>query len=85
MLFADLIRGPKEISSIIFCGNDYVLTENLMDRIIDNCARVLVALAGGLSLIIPLVMLTFLTSVAARLSIVCCCVADFLSIAWRVH
>ena len=54
--------------------------EDQADRIdtqIDFVARVLVALIGGLSLILPLIMMTFLTSVAARLAIVCCSVLGF--------
>lgn len=48
-----------------------------MPNWIDTLVRQLVALTGGLSLIIPLIMMTFLTSVAARLSILCCSVFSF--------
>ena len=51
--------------------------EDIVKAWIDVGARQLVAGAGGLSLIIPLIMMTLLTSVAARLSIVCCCVVGF--------
>lgn len=44
---------------------------------IDIFARVVIAMAGGLILIIPLIMMTFLTSHHARLIIVCCFVVIF--------
>ena len=44
---------------------------------IDKLVRQLVALVGGLSLVVPVIMMTFLTSIAARLSIVCCASLGF--------
>lgn len=44
---------------------------------IDIFARQVIALAGGLILIIPIIMMTFLTKHHARLIIVCCFVVLF--------
>ena len=44
---------------------------------IDIFARVVIAIAGGLILLIPMIMMTFLTSHHARLIIVCCFVVLF--------
>ena len=44
---------------------------------IDIFARVVIAIAGGLILLIPMIMMTFLTSHHARLIIVCCFVIMF--------
>lgn len=44
---------------------------------IDIFARVVIAIAGGLILLIPMIMMTFLTSHHARLIIVCCFVVMF--------
>ncbi len=44
---------------------------------IDILARQLIAFAGGLILIIPMIMMTFLTRPDARLIIVCCFVVGF--------
>ena len=44
---------------------------------IDIFARQMIAFAGGLVLIIPIIMMTFLTKHHARLIIVCCFVAVF--------
>lgn len=48
-----------------------------MDSIIDVLARQIVAFLGGICLVIPLIMTTFLASVGARFVIVCCCVLLF--------
>ena len=48
-----------------------------LDAVVDVLARQIVAFLGGLCLVIPLIMMTFLTSVGARLAIVCCCVLLF--------
>ncbi|CAF9925861.1 hypothetical protein IMSHALPRED_006802 [Imshaugia aleurites] len=48
-----------------------------LDAVVDVLARQIIAFLGGLCLVIPLIMMTFLTSVGARLAIVCCCVLLF--------
>lgn len=49
----------------------------VVDAVVDVLARQIVALFGGPCLVIPLIMITFLTSVRNRLAIVCCCVFIF--------
>ena len=44
---------------------------------IDKMARIIIAYMGGTILVLPLIMMTLFTSVAARLSIACSCVAVF--------
>lgn len=51
--------------------------EAIVDTIVDVLARQIVALLGGLCLVVPLIVMTFLTSVGARLAIVCYCVFNF--------
>lgn len=52
-------------------------SESSLASFVDAVARVLVALIGGASLVAPLIMMMYLTSKTARLSIICAFVFVF--------
>ena len=86
-VFEDLSLGPIQLSSFtqpLIAVLRYVRRsirkqglEAFTYEAIDIFARVVIAMAGGLILIVPMIMMTFLASSHARLIIVCCFVVMF--------